>query len=319
MSDRPSLLSLPVEIRLHIYSYLENDYSPIEYPLSEPHGSQASYLLTCRQLRYEIQHDFFSNNVFAINFNSDMRMGSTEKPFFKTLAAMAGKSEKIDDLRLPKFHVQKTGLLVDTTLVPEGQQESTGLRAFDSFSTLCNDLKMIENLQIHVLHAGSLVIVPWRYPDTLPEYIGNCKEQLNVVLEALVVLKNMKGPLGLTKLTVVDNVPYKRQGGPCATGLVRTTQRMKVEFADAYWPLLTQAAATLGISIENVKVIFKRFPEADSPMTPLELPARRNKALPKLPQEKMLKRKHEGRPSHSQRGRRYPMARARDSCEFPTY
>ena len=132
------------------------------------------------------------------------------------------------------------------------------------------------------------------------------------------VLKNMKGPMVLTKLTVVDNVPY-RHGGPCATGLVRTKQRMKVEFADAYWPLLTQAAATLGISIENVKVVFHHFPETDSPMTPSELPARRNNALPKLPQEKMLKRKHEGRPSHSQRGRRYPVARARDSCEFPTY
>ena len=319
MSDRPTLLSLPVEIRLHIYSYLENDDSPIEYPLSEPHGSQASYLLACRQLRYEIQHDFFSNNVFAIKFKSDMRMGSTEKPFFKTLAAMAGKSEKIDDLRLPKFHIQKTGLLVDTTLVPEGQQESTDLRAFDSFSTLCNDLKMIENLQIHVLHAGSLVIVPWTYPNTLREHIGNCKEQLNVVLEALVVLKNIKGPLGLTKLTVVDNVPYKRQGGWCGTGLVSIIQRMKADFADAYWPLLTQAAATIGISIENVKVWFNNYLETDSPKTPFELPARRNKAWPEPSQEKMLKRKHEGRPSHSPRGRRYPMARARDSCKFPTY
>ena len=134
------------------------------------------------------------------------------------------------------------------------------MRAFDSFSTLGNDLKMIENLQIHVHHAGSLVIVPWTYPDTLPKYIGNCKEQLNVVLEALVVLNNMKGPLELTKLTVVDNVPYIRQGGGCATGLVSTQHRMKVMFADAYWPLLGQATATLGTSIENVKVAFNSFP-----------------------------------------------------------
>ena len=256
--------------------------------------------------------------VFAIKFNSDMRMGSTEHPFFKALHTMAGKSGKIDDLQLPTFHAQKTGLLVDTTLVPEGQQESTDLRAFDSFSTLDNDLKMIENLQIHVLHAGSLVIVPWTYPDTLSEYIVNCKEQLNVVLEALMFLKNMKGPLGLTKLTVVDKVPYKRPGA-CATGLVRAKQSMKAMFANAYWPLLTQAAATLGISLENFDVNFYAFPETDCPMRPLELAGRRNKALPKLPSEKMLKRKHEERPSHSQRGRRYPIARARDSCESPTY
>ena len=134
------------------------------------------------------------------------------------------------------------------------------MRAFDSFSTLVNDLKMIGNLQIHVHHAGSLVIVPWTYPDMLPEYIGNCKEQLNVMLEVLVVLKNMKGPLGLTRLTVVDNVPCTRQGGGCATGLVSTQHRIKAMFADAYWPLLTQATATLGISIENVKVVFNSFP-----------------------------------------------------------
>ena len=322
MSDKPSLLSLPVEIRLQIYSCLDHDDTPIVYPLSELSGSQASYLLTCRQLRYEVHHDFFSNNVFAIGFKSDMRMGFTEHPFFKALHAMAGKFGRIDDLQLPTSHVPKTGFLaaasrplpclVDTTLVSDGQQESTDMRAFDSFS---NDLKLIENLQIHVLHAGSLLIVPWTLPDTLPKYIGDCKEQLNVVLEALVVLKNVKGPLGLTKLTVVDNVPYKRQEeGACGTGLVNSEWRIERAFTDTYWPLLTQAAAILGLSIENVKVVFNSFPEGDSPMPPFELPAR---ALPKLREEKTLKRKHEGESPLSKRGRRYPTASARDSCEFP--
>ena len=316
MSDKPSLLSLPVEIRLQIYSCLDHDDTPIVYPLSELSGSQASYLLTCRQLRYEVHHDFFSNNVFAIGFKSDMRMGSTEHPFFKALHAMAGKSGRIDDLQLPTSHVPKTGFLaaawrplpclVDTTLVSDGQQESTYMRAFDSFS---NDLKLIEDLQIHVLHAGSLLIVPWMYLNTLPKYIGDCKEQLNVVLEALVVLKNVKGPLGLTKLTVVDNVPYKRQEGGCGTGLLNSEIEMETKFADAYWPLLTEAAATLGLSIENVKVAFNSFPEGDSPMLPFELPAR---ALPKLREEKTLKRKHEGESSLAKRGRQYPTASARD-------
>lgn len=262
MPDKPSLLSLPVEIRLQIYSCLDHDDSPIEYPLSKPYGSQASFILTCRQLRYEMQHDFFSNNVFAIRFNSDMRMGSTKHPFFKAVHAMAGKLRRIDDLQLPMFHVQRTGRLFDIpTLEPDGQQKSTDLRPFDKCSALGDDLEMIENLQLHVFHWRLHATHPMEFYDMLPEYFGNCKEQLNVVLEALVVLKNMKGPLGLKKLTVMDYVPYRRGAWGCATGRLRAMGNLKAQLADAYWPVLTRAAATLGISISNVKVIFIDFPE----------------------------------------------------------
>ena len=267
----PSLLSLPVEIRLQIYSYLDHDDSPIDFPLSEPHGSQASFILTCRQLRYEMEHDFFSNNVFAIRYNSDMQMGSTTRPFFKAIHAMAGRFRRTDDLQLPISHVQRTGRLLDiSTLEPDGQQECTDLRAFDKFSALGDDLKMIENLQLHVLH--------WRFDAigrraSYDEYIGNCIEQLNVVLEALVAFKNMKGTLGLKKLTVVDNVPRNKLRVTCGTMLVRQKRNLKARLADAYWPLLKQAAATLGISIENVEVDFHSFPETDCRMKAFELPA----------------------------------------------
>ncbi len=215
MSDKPSLLSLPVEIRLQIYSYLDHDDCPIEYPLSEPHGSQASFILTCRQLRYEMHHDFFSKNVFAVRFNSDMPTGSTKHPFFKEVHAMAGKFRRFDDLQLPMFHVQRTGLLSDMpTLERDGQRESTDLRPFERCSALGDGLEIIENLQLHVFHWRLQPLRPTAISDMLPEYIGNCKEQLNAVLEALVRLKAMKGPLGLRKLTVVDYVPPIRDNAP---------------------------------------------------------------------------------------------------------
>ncbi|KAK0509683.1 hypothetical protein JMJ35_008077 [Cladonia borealis] len=246
MSDKRSLLSLPVEIRLQIYSCLDHDDSPIVYPLSEPHGSQASYLLTCRQLRYEIQHDFFSNNVFAITFNPDTRTGSNKHPFLKVVHAMAGKFRRDDDLQLP-------------TLGPDGQQESTDPRAFDRFSALGDDLKMIANLQLHVLHWHLRAVNLFAFYDMLPEYVDKCKEQLNLVLEALVGLQNMKGPLGLTKLTVVDNMPCKEPGWSRATGHHRAMAKVQAKLLDAYLPLLTQASVTLGISIENVKYDFHTF------------------------------------------------------------
>ena len=275
MSDKPSLLSLPVEIRLQIYSHLDHDDSPIDYPLSEPHGSQASFILTCRQLRYEMQHDFFSKNIFAIRFNCDMGMSSTKNPFFKAVHAMAGKFRRIDDFQLPIFHVQRIGRLFDIpTLEHDERQEPTDLRPFARGSALGDGLEMIENLELHVLH--------WRLDeihhmafDNIREYVGNCKEQLNVVLEALVVFKNMKGTLGLKKLTVVDNVPCNIWERGYGTSIFMTEACLKAMLADAYWPLLTQAAATLGISIENIKVIFDTFPESDCRMKGFELPATR--------------------------------------------
>ena len=281
MSDKPSLLSLPVEIRLQIYSYLDREFI-IEYPLSEPYGSQTSFILTCRQLRYEMQHDFFRNNTFAIIFKSKLRMGSTKQPFFKEIHAMAGKVTTIDDLQLPMFHVQRTRRLFDIlTLGPNGQQKSTDLRPFDKCSALGNGLAMIEDLQLHMLHWHLHATHPMEHHDMLPEYFGNCKEQLNVVLEALVVLKDMKGPLALKKLTVVDYAPYGRRAWGCATGCLRTKKILKAKLADAYWPVLTQAAATLGISMSNVKVVFNKFPEIDRRMKAFELPAARNGASTK--------------------------------------
>ena len=246
MLDKPSLLSLPVEIRLQVYSYLDHHDSPIVYPLSEPHGSQASYLLTCRQLRYEIQHDFFSNNVFAITFNPDTRTGSNKHPFAKVVHAMAGQFDRDDDFQLP-------------TLGPDGQQESTDLRAFNRFSALGDDLKMMANLQLHVLHWHLCAVNPFAFNAMLPEYVDKCKEQLNLMLEALVGLQNMKGPLGLTKLTVVDNVPCKEHGWSCATGRHPAMEKVQARLLHAYLPLLKQASVTLGISIENVKYDFHTF------------------------------------------------------------
>ena len=42
-----------------------------------------------------------------------------------------------------------------------------------------------------------------------------------------------------------------------------TKKELKGLLADAYWPALTQAAATLGIGIENVKIDFDHFPVFD--------------------------------------------------------
>ena len=223
MSDKSSLLSLPVEIKLQIFSYLDCDPSPIEYPLAEPLCSQASFILTCRQLHYELQHEFFSKNVFAIRFNSD------------------------------------------------GQMRFTDLRPFNGCSALSEDITKIEDLQLHVLHRRLYAIHPltlrkmlrpMALPNMLPDYISKCKEQLEVVLEALARAKSMKGLLGLKKLTVVDNVPYMKRPRPLWALCDSTRKELKVLLADAYWPILTQAAVTLGISIENVKINFDSFPFA---------------------------------------------------------
>ena len=72
--------------------------------------------------------------------------------------------------------------------------------------------------------------------------------------------KSMKGPWGLEKLTVVDNVPCMRRTRPWLALCEHTRKDLKRLLADAYWPLLTQATSKLGISIENVKIYFDPFP-----------------------------------------------------------
>lgn len=255
MSDKPRLLSLPVELRLQIYSHLETPPSPIEYPLAEPHSSQASFILTCRQLRYELQHDFFSNNVFAIRFNSDGHMSSTKHPTSEEFDTLNSEFRRTDN-NLPRDDSDfEHGVPM---LKPYGKQRFTDLRPFDRCSALSEDLTKIEDLQLHVLHRHLYGIHPvslnriLRPPDMLPDYPSKCKEQLKVVLEALVRAKSMKGPLGLKKLTIVDNVPY------ISLYEIRFKELREL-LADAYRPVLRQAAATLGISIGNVKIEFDPF------------------------------------------------------------
>ena len=185
-------------------------------------------------------------------------MASTKHTTFEAGDAKTGSS--LEDLQLPMFHVQRTARLFDIpTLEHGGKQEPTDLWPFHRFSALGDDLKMIKNLQLHMLHWRLGATQPRAFYDMLPAYVDKCKEHLNVVLEALVVLQKMKEPLGLTKLTVVDKVPYRIRGWGCTTGRLRTMANIKAMFLNAYWPLLTQAAATLGISIENVKVDYKTF------------------------------------------------------------
>ena len=257
MSDKPNLLSLPVEIKLQIYSYLDCDPSPIEYPLAEPLCSQASYILTCRQLRYELQHEFFSKNVFAIRFNSDGQMSSTKHPSLIEIDTLGLK--RIDNLQPLDFGFQYDYDMLE----PHGKQRITDLRPFDGCSALSEDITKIEDLQLHVLHRRLYAIHPitlyqmlrpMALPNMLPDYISKCKEQLEVVLEALARAKSMKGLLGLKKLTVVNNVPYIGQTRPLSALCDNTRKELKVLLADAYWPILAQAAATLGINIENVKI-----------------------------------------------------------------
>ena len=263
MPDKPTLLSLPVEIRLQIYSYLDRDPYPIEFPLSEPHCSQASFILTCRQLRYELQHDFFTKNVFAIRFNSDGEMSSTKHPSLEEIDALSLEYKRFDNLQRFDFEF-KYDLVV---LEPYGKQRFTDLRPFVG----SEDLTQIEDLQLHILHrrfygihptALYEMLRPMALPDWLPGYISKCKEELKVVLEALARAKSMKGRLGLKKLTVVDNVPRIRIKMR-STLHANTKKKLKGLLADAYWPVLTQAAATLGIGIENVKINFDHFPAFD--------------------------------------------------------
>lgn len=259
MSDKPRLLALPIEIRLQIYSYLDCDSSPIEYPLAEPHCSQASFMLTCLQLRHELQHDFFSNNVFAIRFSSDGHMRSTRNPTLDEINTITSEFRRVHNLQL-----HDTDFQYDVPMLkPYGKQRFMGVRPFDACSALNEDLAKIEDLQLHFLHrrlytvypmALYQVLRPIELLDILRDYVSKCKEQLKMVLEALVRAKSMKGPWGLKKLIVLDDVPCIRRKRPWLAVAQYTRKDLKRLLADEYWPVLTQAAATLGISIENVKI-----------------------------------------------------------------
>ena len=265
MSDKPRLLALPVEIRLQIYSYLDCDPSPIEYPLAEPYCSQVSFILTCRQFHHELQHDFFSNNVFAIRFNSDGHTSSTRHPTLEEINTITSEFRRIHNLGRPDIDFQDDVPM----LKPYGKQRFTDVRPFDACSALSEDLAKIEDLQLHVLHRRLYTIYPMalyqvlrpiKLLDMLRDYVSKCKEQLKIALEALVRAKSRKGPWGLRKLTVVDNVPCIRRKRPWLALSENTRKDLKGLLADTYWPVLTQAAATLGISIENVKIYFDPFP-----------------------------------------------------------
>ncbi len=267
MSDKPSLLSLPMEIRLRIYSYLDHDDSPIEYPLSKPYCSQISFILTCRQLRYEMQHDFFSNNVFAIKY--------TKHPSLEELDVMTESLSKINSY---KMHSLRLGRLYDISPLESYLQQSfTDLRPFDRCNAICDNLKRIENLELHALHWRLYAIHGRAFTKVIDEYTIKCKEQLETLLEALVHSKHMKGPLELRTLTVVDHVPYTTRAwggwGYGTQSRLESMAKLKAKLAFVYEPVLTQAAATLGISIKNINVDFHSFPETDCRMKAFGLPA----------------------------------------------
>ena len=251
MPDKPTLLSLPVEIKLQIYSYLVHDPSPIEFPLSEPLCSQASFILTCRQLRYELQHEFFSKNVFAIGFESDEQVSSTKHPSLEEINALSREYKRFETLRRVDFEFKYDSIVLESY----GKQGFVNLRPLDSSV----DLTQIEDLQLHIFHRRFYKIHPTALdemlssislPKWLPSYVSECKEELKVVLDALARAKSMKGRLGLKKLTVVDHMPCES----IATLHENTKKELKRLLADMYWPVLAQAAATLGIGIENVKI-----------------------------------------------------------------
>ena len=247
MSDKPSLLSLPMEIRLQIYSYLDHDDSPIMYPLSGPYCSQASFILTCRQLRYEMQHDFFSHNVFAIRY--------TKLPSLEELDILTKSLSKIKN-----FDYRSTDSMFDISLLESYVKQSfTDVRPFDRCGVLSDDLKRIENIQLHAVHWRLYAINRAALYRLLPEYVSKCREQLEIVLEALVHSKNMKGPLGLRTLTVVDHVPCIPTR--CGNHVRPRTMlgQLGARLAAAYEPVLTQAAATLGNNIKDVKVHLSFF------------------------------------------------------------
>ena len=63
----PSLLSLPFEVRQHIYSYLLINEYPTLFLWSYQNYSRYCLSLTCRQLYLEVVEYYFAKNVFRLS------------------------------------------------------------------------------------------------------------------------------------------------------------------------------------------------------------------------------------------------------------
>lgn len=83
----PSLLSLPAELRLHIYKHLLTPTQPVELYIDYPdyHPTRTIYpavLRTCKTIYAEAQAQLYEHNVFQIQLVSPDFLISTEIPLF---------------------------------------------------------------------------------------------------------------------------------------------------------------------------------------------------------------------------------------------
>ena len=82
-NNRPNLLGVPPEIRLMIYGELWRDI-PIQRPGQGPRNDSA-ILFTCRSIRSEAMHRWYSTATFAHIINSQGDLGGKRKMAFKWL------------------------------------------------------------------------------------------------------------------------------------------------------------------------------------------------------------------------------------------
>ena len=66
MSHRVLLLTLPMEIRCHIYSFIYLEHRIVNFLLPKSHHLKTALSLSCHQLHHEILDYYYSKNTFSL-------------------------------------------------------------------------------------------------------------------------------------------------------------------------------------------------------------------------------------------------------------